>query len=147
MVRLNWGTNSFDRSKMMFKLQTPMTDKATGLDGHLTHLQVEGGNRMYIFQPKGLTDEGEPIDSFWISPDRVVGGEEIPDPYLGLEILGSIVKDKATGFEGMAVASVLHPNGCLHLDVQPAGKTKSGKKVPRHNFDLRELEGEKIQSR
>lgn len=132
----------------MIKLGTKVVDKATGLEGHLSHYQVEGGYGMYNFQPAGLDPEkGAPINSYWVSPDRIEGGVTVPDSYLGLEVLGTIVKDTKTGFEGTAVASILHLNGCLHIDVQPKGKGKDGGKLGRHNFDIRELSGEAFEKK
>lgn len=131
----------------MYKLGVPMADGATGLDGMLTHLLIEGGGiMMYSFQPRGLNPEtGEPVDSFWIDPTRVVRGTEIPELYLGRDLLGTEVEDTASGFKGVVVSTVLHINGCLHVDVQPQGVlAKTNTRVKPHNFDIRRLKGARV---
>lgn len=129
----------------MWKLGTMVKDKVTGMRGMLTHLLSEGENRVYLFQPRGLNPEtGEPIRSIWIDPDRVVDGQEVSDTYLALEVLGTEVEDKASGFKGTAVGTFLHINGCLHIDVQPSGTTKNGGVIKRQDFDIRRMSGKAI---
>ena len=129
----------------MWKLGTMVKDKVTGMRGMLTHLMSEGDNRIYLFQPHGLDPEtGEPIRSIWIDPDRVLNGQEVRDTYLALEVLGTEVEDEASGFKGTAVATYLHINGCLHIDVQPAGTTKNGGIIKRQDFDIRRMRGKAI---
>jgi len=132
----------------MYKLGKPMKDKVTGLEGMLTHLQVEGkaGFMIYMFQPRGLNPETkQPVDCFWLTPDRIHGGIEVDEPYLARDVIGTEVEDMASGFRGTAVAAILHINGCLHIDVQPPGVVeKTGAKIKTHNFDIRRLQGERV---
>lgn len=130
----------------MWKLGTMVKDKVTGLRGMLTHFHFEGSTEMYDFEPRGLNPKTqEPVEGFWLTPDRVMGGIEISRPYLAEEVLGTVVEDLASGFKGTAVSSILHINGCLHIDIQPAGVVKeTGAKIKRHNFDLRRLKGKAI---
>jgi hypothetical protein len=130
----------------MFKLGTMVTDSVTGLKGMLTHLQIEGDSKMYLFQPRGLNPKTEePVDAIWIAPDRILNGQDVAEPYLALDALGTEVEDEASGFKGVAVAAVLHINGCIHLDIQPAGIVKeTGRPIKRNNFDIRRLKGKAI---
>lgn len=133
----------------MFKLGTIVTDSVTGLEGMLTHLHVEGEASVYLFQPRGLNPKTqEPVDELWIAPDRICDGVEVPmNPQLteALKALNTEVEDQASGFKGIAVAAILHINGCVHLDVQPSGTVaETGRVIKRHNFDTRRLTGQAI---
>lgn len=130
----------------MFKLGTVVRDSVTGLKGMLTHLQLEGDGPMYLFQPHGLNPKTqEPVDEFWIAPNRVLKGQQIREPYLARDVLGTEVEDAGSGFKGIAVAVVLHINGCIHIDVQPPGRVaETGARIKRHNFDIRRLKGNAI---
>jgi len=131
----------------VLKLGTECRDKATKLRGTLTHWLMDfGGSVTYLFQPKGLDQEGQPLKKIYICEARVEVSagdfEEIDVPF---EILGSEVEDKASGFKGMAVDFVRHINGCFHVAIQPAGTIK-GKNIPieKSEFDLRGCTGKKI---
>lgn len=131
----------------MFKLGTPITDKATRLEGMAIHMQVQtNGNRFYNFQPKGLNPEtGAPLKRFWVAPDRIIGGIEVPEVDLPLNVLSTEVEDMASGFRGTATAITLHINGCVHIEAQPAGvQPKNGEAVASHDFDIRLLKGAAI---
>lgn len=133
----------------MIKLGTPIKDKATGLDGMLIHMIVQtDGSRFYNFQPRGLNPEnGQPVKRKWITADRVIGGIEIPEVDLPLNVLGTQVEDMASGFNGTAIAITLHINGCVHIDVQPKGiQKKTGDAMESHNFDIRLLKGKAIKA-
>jgi hypothetical protein len=127
----------------MLKLGTIVTDNVTGTKGMLTLLNIDmGDNVNYSFQPSALNPETQvPVDTFWITGNRVVGGEECKHD-LPMKVLGTQVKDKATGFSGTAISLYLHLNGCIHVDVKPKGTLKkTGESVAAQNFDLRRLEG------
>jgi hypothetical protein len=62
-----------------------------------------------------------------------------------LEILGTIVTDKASGFTGMAINFVRHINGCFHVVIQPSGVLKkTGSPIEKAEFDLRGCSGKMI---
>lgn len=131
----------------MIKLGTPVTDKASGLEGMLVHMQVQSSlARFYNFQPRGLNPEtGAPLKRYWITPDRVIGGIEIPDPALPLAALGTQATDNASGFHGTVTAITLHINGCVHASICHKGvQPKSGEAIDDQDFDLRLLTGPAI---
>ena len=89
----------------ILKLGTIVTDKVTGIDGMLTVLYIDmDESRQYAFQPSQLTpDTQTPVDMYWITGSRIVGGEPY-DAVIPIEILGTIVEDKATKFKGTVIA-------------------------------------------
>lgn len=126
------------------KLGREVLDEATQLLGMLTHLCIEiGYTQYYFFQPAGLNPEtGQPIKGFWLVAGRVGGDDLYTETELPVEVLGTKVKDKASGFSGMAIALHLHINGCVHLAVKPPGKlAKTGETVAAQDFDIRRLTG------
>ncbi len=133
----------------VIKLGTVCTDKATGLQGTLTHWCLDMDRRIdYLFQPQGLNPtDGRPIDKMPIEQARL----ELPDGVfeevdVPVNILGTQVTDKTSGFSGMATSFVRHINGCLHVAIQPKGRL-SGTNAPirRLEFDLRGCVGEAIE--
>lgn len=131
----------------VLKLGTECRDKATGLKGTLTHWMVNmGRNITYIFQPIGLDEEGQPVDKLWVERERLdIGEDSFETVEVPFEILGTFVRDKPSGFEGMAVEFVRHINGCFHVVIQPKGKSpKTHNHIRRHDFDLRECTGKMI---
>jgi len=133
----------------MLKLNTDVKDTATGLEGRLTHYQLQvGGNEHYHFQPRGINpDTGAPLLGIWLESARIEGGIEIEKPHVHwpVEILGTEVKDDASSFSGTAIALILHTNGCVHVDVQPKGtQKKNGAPINSHDFDIRRISGEKV---
>lgn len=131
----------------MKALGSIVTDSATGNVGMVTHMQVEiGGARWYAFQPRGLNPEtGSPVDSCWVVAERLVGGEDEPEPPMPLNVLGTMVTDEASGFTGIATGICLHISGCVHVSVQPRGKlAKTGAAPKSESFDIRRLVGPAI---
>lgn len=129
-------------AREMYRLTQMVTDRATGIVGMLTHMQVEmDGSRFYRFQPKGLSPEnGEPIKGCWIVPSRIDGGELVPEPEMPLQLLGTEAEDRATGFKGVVTSVTLHLSGCCHATLQPKGKLeKTGAPIEPHDFDVRRL--------
>lgn len=132
----------------VIKLGTVCTDRATELEGTLTHWGCDMGKQIrYLFQPKGINPEtGAPVSKIEVAAERL----ELPegayeDVNIPFEVLGSQVTDKASGFSGMATEFVRHINGCFHVTIQPAGVIeKTNTPVRRHEFDLRECKGDKI---
>ncbi len=131
----------------MIKLGSPVMDCATQLPGMVTHMQVEMNKSVYyLFQPRGLSPEtGEPVKGLWVVGTRLQGGETIPMPALPLEVIGTEVEDRASGFAGVAVSICLHISGCVHVSVQPKGRfEKTGAAVCACDFDIRRLQGAAI---
>jgi hypothetical protein len=122
-------------------------DKATELKGTLTHWVMGMDRRVfYLFQPYGLDDKGEPIGKLSLEMERLnlkpTDFEMVDVP---VEILGSIVTDKASGFTGMAIDFVRHVNGCFHVAIQPKGiLAKTKEPVKKCEFDLRGCKGKQI---
>lgn len=54
--------------------------------------------------------------------------------------LGDKVRDRVTGFEGIAVASTTWLNGCERVTVQPAGMNEKGGTFESETFDVTQLE-------
>lgn len=128
-------------------LGTVCRDKATELRGTLTHWLVDmDGRIIYIFQPKGLDGEGQPLQSLLLGKTRLeVTDDDFETVNVPFEILGTQVTDKASGFTGMATKFIRHINGCFHVYIQPKGLVeKTGLPVRENDFDLRQCEGEKI---
>lgn len=131
------------------KLGTVCRDKATELEGTVTHWICDMDHRIdYLFQPRQLNPEdGQPVRKIFLAPSRL---ENIPESafeevVVPVEILGTIVSDKGSGFTGMAISFTRHINGCFHVDIQPTGVLKKNNShIKPCNFDLRECEGEKI---
>jgi len=131
----------------LLKLGTVCLDKATNLKGTLTHWIMGMDKRVtYVFQPRGLDENGLPIKRLTLEIERlVVRPEDFETVEVPFEILGSIVTNKASGFTGMGVEFVRHINGCFHVVIQPQGlspKTKGP--INKCEFDLRGCEGKMI---
>lgn len=128
----------------VIKLGTVCTDKATGLTGTLTHAGISMGKHiLYIFQPKGVDDKGQPLRNLLVEAERLKGVENrFEDLEVPFEILGTVVTDKATGFSGMAISFTQHINGCFHVWIQPKGSVKNtNEPIEKNDFDLRGCEG------
>ena len=131
----------------VIKLGTSCVDKATELQGTLTHWTCNmGGQINYLFQPKALNEEGQPVNQLFLEAERLnvkpTDFEEIEIPF---EILGTFVTDKASGFDGMAVSFMGHINGCFHVFIQPKGlNPKNNSPIQKCDFDLRSCSGEAI---
>lgn len=122
-------------------------DKATQLEGVLTHWIIGmNGNPCYLFQPKGLDGDNQPINPIAVEAPRLeVKSSDFEKVEVPFEILGTTVTDTASGFKGMAVEFMRHINGCLHVYIQPAGTRTDGKSpIRKCDFDLRSCEGEAI---
>lgn len=129
------------------KLGIVCVDKATGLKGMLTHWIMNMSHTIdYIFQPKGLDEDGQPVPKILLDLQRLkVADEDFEMVDVPVEILGTEVEDKASGFKGMAVEFIRHVNGCFHVAIQPPGfssKTKTA--IKKCEFDLRQCAGAKI---
>lgn len=128
------------------QLGTIINDKVTGLKGMLTILSIDmNKNIHYLFQPAGLNPETKhPLNTFWITEQRVVGGKK-EKVDLPLNVLGTQVEDKATGFKGSAITLYYYLNGCIHFSVKPKGTVKkTGESIDATDFDIRRLKGDAI---
>lgn len=54
--------------------------------------------------------------------------------------LGDLVRDRITGFEGVAVCEARWLNGCVRFTVQPRTLTKEGTVKTSEGFDVEQLE-------
>lgn len=130
------------------KLGTICTDRATKLKGTLTHWIIGmGGQITYLFQPKILDDEGQPVERLFLEVERLtVKPKDFEKVQVPVDILGTIVTEDASGFTGMAISFIRHINGCFHVTIQPAGlQPKDGSPIKMSDFDLRSCSGKKIQ--
>jgi len=112
----------------------------------LTMHQVDmSNNKHYLFQPSSLNPEDkQPAKTYWITEKRVIGGQET-SVVLPLEILDTQVEDKATGFNGTAIALYYHLNGCIHIEIKPKGIIeKTGESIKPVELDIRRLKGSAI---
>lgn len=128
------------------KLGKIVTDNVANVDGMLTILCVDmSGNITYVFQPSLLNKRTKaPVDTYWICGERIINGENV-EIDLPIEILGTQVKDKATGFIGTAIDIYYYINGCIHINVKPSGTIdETGETIKAYEFDIRRLEGEFI---
>jgi hypothetical protein len=54
--------------------------------------------------------------------------------------LGQEVKDKVTGFTGIAISKVIYLNGCVQFCVKPRKTKKDGDMPDGHYIDVEQLE-------
>ncbi len=134
------------REFKLVKLRTKCRDKATNLPGMVTHWLLDmNGDVQYLFQPKGLDESGRPVDKICVCAERLaVKPADFEMAEIQFDILGSQVTDEGSGFAGMATHLVYHPNGCCHVQIQPAGLTKKKTPIQACEFDLRQCSGPKI---
>ena len=128
-------------------LSTVCKDRATELQGTVTHWVCDMGLRIdYIFQPKGLNEEGQPLPFISLEAERLdVNDDMFEEVDVPVEILGSQITDNASGFAGMTVGFVRHVNGCFHGVIQPKGiLAKTKMPVKKGEFDLRQCSGKMI---
>lgn len=130
--------------KHIIKLGSNCHDPVTGLDGAVTHLQIEMNHHIwYCFQPRGLDRETlQPIKRMWVADGRLTGGKLIDTPDLPVEALNTVAEDTASGFSGTAVAMTMHIDGCVHLQLQPPGVIeKTGAPIDPADFNILRLTG------
>ena len=135
------------RPSFIPKVRTTVTDKATGETGMLTHVGIEmDGSVSCCIQPQRTNPKtGHPVSTFWCVPTRLVSVETIPFPaHIPFDALGSTITDTSSGITGMAIAFLIHPNGCLHVHIQPRGTTEDGDRIRPYDVDLLCCEGEKL---
>ncbi len=130
----------------VLKLGTSCVDRATGLTGTLTHWIVGMDARVYyVFQPKGLNEDLQPMKKIYLCAERLaVKATDYENREVPFNILGSQVKNGASGFNGMAITFILHNTGCFHVEVQPKGTHPKGGPISSNEFALTELSGKEI---
>lgn len=131
------------------RLKTSCKDKATELEGSITHWGCDmSGHIRYLFQPRGLDNKTQqPLRSVSLEIERLEGIEkdDYEDFELPFDMLGTQVEDEASGFKGMAISFLCHPNGCLHVEVQPSGMLEdTGQAIRSGDFDMRQLSGKMV---
>lgn len=122
-------------------------DKATDQNGILTLCLINMDHKIqYAFQPARLNETtGKPVKTYWVSKAQIEGYTET-ETELPLNVLGTSVRDKATGYEGTATEMMIHINGCVHFYVQsPKIMAESGETAEAIELDIRRLEGPEIQ--
>lgn len=132
----------------VLKLGTKCRDRATGLEGTLTHWFLNMGQEItYLFQPKLLDENGQPVKKLVVVEERleINGDQDFEQVEIPFEILGTTVTNESSGFTGMGVEFIRHINGCFHVVIQPEGVVP-GKNTPikQCDFDLRECVGEYV---
>ena len=131
----------------VLRLGITCQDKATKLRGTLTHWVIGMGRQVrYIFQPRGLDDEGQPVKKLGLEEERLkVSEDDFEEVEVPFEILGTQVTSKSSGFTGMAVKFVRHINSCFHIAIQPEGvSAKTKMAIEENDFDIRECAGDAI---
>lgn len=128
----------------IIKLGTKVKDIASKSDGMLTHFCYSPTSQLYIFQPNRINVEtGHPVSAVLIDPSRIAN-PVYEEADLPVSILGTDVKDKATGIKGRAIGIVYHMSGCVHIELQPEGQTITGGLVKPVEIDILRLEGKEI---
>lgn len=123
-------------------MNSTVEDLATGFKGIITMMQIDMDNAiLYLVQPKGLKPSGEVKDAKWLVGGRLLG-KETEEKEVPMEILKTEVKDKITGFKGIATSIVYHVSGCIH--VQFASKETKETPSQSYDFSILRLEGKAI---
>ena len=125
-----------------YKMNSAVEDTASGLKGVVTMIQIDTDNvPLYLVQPKGLKPSGEVKDAKWFVGGRLIG-KEMEEKEIPVDILKTEVKDKITGFKGIATSLVYHVSGCLHI--QFASKETEKSPSQSYDFSILRLEGKAI---
>ncbi len=128
----------------VLKLGTMITDKASKVEGMLTHRTINmDGMVEYICQPKSLKKTGKPANLIQLSAARVEGGVWI-DLDVPIQILGTIAEDRASGLKGMIVDIVYHMDDCIHASIKPEGFNEDGNTHDSSEMDIRRLIGPEV---
>lgn len=105
------------------KLGSTVRDVITGFTGIATQrCDYLNGNVQYAIQPK--KDDGSYPDAMFLDyhtldvVDEGVSDRATPVAETAI-ILGQKVRDKASGFTGIAIMKNSYLNGCVHFGVQP----------------------------
>lgn len=119
-----------------------VTDNVTGLKGVCTGIaEFHYGPPRIAVTPKKLKD-GVPADMLWFDVPRLKVGKVhtkvgcIP----ATVVLGSTVKDRMTGFKGIATGRYTYLNGCIRIEVTPE-ELKNGQPIEAGVFDEQRITG------
>jgi hypothetical protein len=110
-------------------------DKITGLAGVIT-AQAEFQTSPIRYELTGhKMEKGKPV-GLWLDPERVVAGKSFIKPPTATPTveLGDKVKDRITGFEGIATGRFTFLSGCLRIEITPMTLEK-GKPIEPQVFD------------
>lgn len=127
------------------QLGSTTIDLATKKEVTVTHMNIDSsGAIQYYAQPKGLSEDGRPLRPFMVTGSRIPDAPEtnIAAP---MDVIGSAVTDKASGYTGTAIGLFYHIDGCVHVVVQGDGMTSKGEVVESQEFNILRLEGEEIE--
>jgi hypothetical protein len=115
---------------MEIKLGQTVRDAVTGFTGiAIQRRENLNGNVQFAVQPKQKDGEQTMPDAQFIDfhmleyVDDGVSARVTPPTAQPIE-LGSKVRDKATGFEGIATSRATFLNGCIWYDVMPKKRTE-----------------------
>ncbi len=130
----------------IIELGVLVKDNASQLEGMLTHACVSPDMSVeYIFQPRGINPEtGHPVSRLLVGASRFDNPPMIDAP-IPVEVMNTIVTDSASGLTGKATRLIYHLNGCIHVDIQPAGVVEKTKNpIASIEMDIRRLSGPAI---
>lgn len=101
----------------VFKKSAIAENIATGIKGAIIMIDFQSENTIhYLIQPKGLDSKGEPFKPIW-TLSNLVKCKETEELDVPVEILRTKVKDKITGFSGLATSITYHISGCIHVTI------------------------------
>lgn len=129
----------------VLKLRETNTDIATGATGMITHMIIDRDMRIrYLLQPRAVNPEtGHPVKRIHLEPERLEDKSKTEEIDIPMEVLGTTVKDEASGIEGQAISFIRHPNGCFHVHIQPSGVIeKTREPIDVLDVDYRQVSGE-----
>lgn len=128
----------------MIELGSRVRDLITGFEGAVIgRTEWLYGCARIVVEGLELKD-GKPHDPQWFDEQRVEELEQGKYPVsparCGIDItLGNKVKDKVTGFTGIAVAKTIWSSGNVTIQIEPTTLEK-GEPVPSHAFEYARIE-------
>ena len=127
----------------VLKLGIVLLDHGTGECVTLTHRVIDtDGHVTYFAQPNGLDVDGAPVAPIHACESRfdIRGSDAFEMVTLPIDVLGKVVTDKASGFTGVCIRLIQHASGCVHVMIQPKGRTEKGRGIDPLDFDIRRCE-------
>lgn len=125
-----------------YKLNSIIREITSGIEGSVIMIQISLGNLIhYRVQPKRLKDDGTIEDGIWVA-SPYAEGKEVEEREVPTDILKTKVKDKLTGFKGMATAIVYHISGCQHIEITAPKTAKNKSQI--YDFSILRCEGPAI---
>lgn len=129
----------------MIQLGTRVRDLITGMTGvAIARTEWLYGCARVGVESVEIKKDGKPSDAVWLDEQRVeaVDGEKAFTPVTPQEYpikLGSKIKDKLTGFSGLAVAKTVWFSGSTTFQIEPT-TMHEGKPVEAHCFEAQRVE-------